>query len=125
MERITHPLILDTPSRVVDHANLDACSDCLMFIANGEVPDDNPDNWDPARIDSEWGEVSERTAKFHGASPNQLRWEIVCGGEHENEFGEGLGFSWSSCDCCGSTLGGDRHALTALLVRVRGNNEGS
>lgn len=25
---------------------------------------------------------------------------------------ERLGFSWSSCDGCGSPLGGDRHAMT-------------
>lgn len=101
---------------VIDHINLDACSDCLIFIANGEVPDDNPDNWDPARIDNEWSEVAEHTAKFHGASPNQLRWDIVCGGEHEDEHGDSH-FSWQSCDCCGTNLGGNRYALTALLVR--------
>ncbi len=102
---------------VVDHVNLEACSDCLVFIANGDVPDENLDNWDPANIDNEWGDVSECTAEFHGASPNQLRWDIVCGGEHENEHGEGLGFSRDWCDCCGSSLGGSRYALTALLVR--------
>ena len=102
---------------VIDHSNLFACSDCLMFIANGDVPDENLDNWKPENIDTQWGEVSEHTAKFYGASPNQLRWDIICGGEHENENGDDLGFSWSSCDCCGSSLGGSRHALTALLVR--------
>ena len=81
------------------------------------LPNENLDNWDPANIDNEWGDVSECTAEFHGASPNQLRWDIVCGGEHENEHGEGLGFSRDWCDCCGSSLGGSRYALTALLVR--------
>ena len=100
---------------VIDHANLDACSDCLLFIANGDEPEG--DDTLPSRIGSEWGEVSERTAKFFSASPNQLRWEIVVGGEHESEDGDDLGFSWRPCDCCGSRLGGSRHALTALLVR--------
>lgn len=29
--------------------------------------------------------------------------------DHERELAEEPSFSWSSCDCCGSTLGGDRH----------------
>lgn len=31
-------------------------------------------------------------------------YHLVCGNEE-------LGFSWSACECCGSSLGGDRHEL--------------
>ncbi len=103
--------------KIIDHCNLDACGDCLFLVANGDTPEGDTGQLAEA-IDAEWGQVSDRNAKFHGAAPNQLRWDLVCGGEHENPEGDDLGFSWSSCDCCGSTLGGSRHALTALLVRV-------
>ena len=29
--------------------------------------------------------------------------------DRDRELAEEPGFSWSSCDCCGSSLGGDRH----------------
>lgn len=29
--------------------------------------------------------------------------------DHDRELAEEPSFSWSACDCCGSTLGGNRH----------------
>ena len=65
------------------------CPDCLIFIANGDLPDDEAD---AARVlvGVEWLQREGGT--------------LVCG---EDESGEGLGFSWSSCDCCDG-LAGDR-----------------
>lgn len=30
--------------------------------------------------------------------------------------GEHAGFSWHACECCGSTLGGDRYAWSGILL---------
>ena len=35
--------------------------------------------------------------------------------ECERESAEEASFSWSACDCCGSTLGGDRHPAHGWL----------
>lgn len=67
---------------------LSVCVDCAMLIANGETPPDNPefdllDEWDG--------------------------WVVVLNCPEDCEGG----FSWSRCDGCGSTLGGDRHPAVA------------
>tara|TARA_R100000664_G_scaffold1793_2_gene4687 strand:- start:4130 stop:4462 length:333 start_codon:yes stop_codon:yes gene_type:complete len=103
-------------SAIIDTISLSACSDCLLFVANGDEPEG--DDTLPARIESEWT-VSDYTCDRHAAVHGSLWWEIVCGGEHESEADEdgSLGFSWRHCECCGSTLGGDRYPLTAILRR--------
>ena len=93
------------------------CIDCLMILANGE---DNP----------EWSE-----AEAHQHHENMARQcgdlEVTLGlmasehdtpcGSFDSPEGDFLGgecsceqreFSWSSCDTCGSTLGGSRDAVT-------------
>lgn len=34
-------------------------------------------------------------------------------------IGNDLGFTWQSCDCCGSTLGGDKHELFIMPCLYR------
>ena len=104
-------------SAIIDTMNLSACTDCLLFVANGDEPEN--DDTLPARIESEWT-VSNDTCDHYGAVHGSLWWDIVYGGEHESEADEhsgSLGFSWRRCECCGSTLGGDRYPLTAILLR--------
>ena len=104
-------------SDIIDTTPIEACSDCLMLIANGDEPEG--DDTLPARIESQWT-VSTQTCDFFGAVHGSLWWDIVYGGEHESEADEhsgSLGFSWRRCECCGSTLGGDRYPLTAILRR--------
>jgi hypothetical protein len=73
---------------------LSACVDCLMLVANGDVPDDRPE------LDSE-------IDAYLQLKPNQ---HLVCsGGDSEDDE-----FSWSRCECCGSSLGGSRHQLAVL-----------
>lgn len=67
------------------------CVDCGMFIANGDLPEDE-----------------EASAAILAAMERDAPAEWVSG-DREDEC-----FSRSSCDCCGSTLGGAR--MSAALV---------
>lgn len=68
------------------------CVDCAMFAANGELPD--PEYRDPDEFVQSFNHYTEGM--------------ILVIGDGETHF------SWSSCDTCGSTLGGDR--FDAVLV---------
>ena len=102
---------------IIETYTLSGCADCHIFIANGDQPED--DDTLPARIDAEWS-VSDETCDQYGAARGSLWFDIVNGGEHEDEaaaFSGSLGFSWRPCECCGSHLGGERYPLTAILRR--------
>ena len=84
----------------VTHADLAVCGDCLSLLANGTVSDDldgAADEAHAARMDAQWPDV-----------------EITLGSVEPTD-NDGLGFSWSACQGCGSTLGGDRYAATAWV----------
>jgi len=72
---------------------LSVCVDCAIFIANGELPDD-----DAAAAAVVEGVERELPAQ----------WVMACGEDCEG------GFAWTPCDCCGSTLGGERHPAALL-----------
>jgi hypothetical protein len=42
--------------------------------------------------------------------------------EHDRELSEQPGFSWSSCEACGSNLGGDRHPAHGFIRRDEGRD---
>lgn len=71
------------------------CVDCLMLMANGTMGDvtETEEADHVAAMDHEW--------------PMADGWQLVPGSEE-------LGFSWSGCEGCGSTLGGDRHEAVAM-----------
>lgn len=71
---------------------LNACVDCLVFLANGEEPPERPNL--RAEIEKAWPFT---------------KWvlEPACDEESEGWF------SWSPCDVCGSALGGERHVVVA------------
>ncbi len=75
-----------------DTIDVTMCVTCLVWLANG---DGDPD----------WSEVEEREFVDRLAS----RWD----GWMVVPVGDEVEFSWSSCDVCGSTLGGDRVAGVA------------
>ena len=85
------------------------CSDCLIWIANGDL----------SGIESE-----EDVARIRDADGESATGYWVPGGDCEEHddgaeccpYGgcETLEFSWSSCDRCGSDLGGSRHAASIL-----------
>lgn len=70
-----------------------ACTDCVLFLANGDLP---------GHLDDE-GMVAEWVAK------------VADSGFGQGHIGEDLGFSWHGCDVCGSTLGGDSHRVFTLV----------
>jgi hypothetical protein len=75
---------------------ISACVDCLLFVANGDVPEH--DEALPERIRARLGDGASR---------------LVCAGGDD----DGTEFSWSPCECCGSRLGGMRHALAIIAPR--------
>lgn len=68
--------------------DLAVCTDCVQIIANGEISDgtDTGDQVAAAQV-VKWGDLAAH---------------MVLGDTDEPWF------SWSSCDGCGSPLGGDR-----------------
>lgn len=79
--------------------SLDICSDCLLDLANGECGNEEQHgclNVDQRGVPVDWPDWTGYNVA------------IDCCGEDDCGY-----FSWSSCDYCGSTLGGDRHRATA------------
>ena len=66
----------------------EVCQDCIMFIANGDEPIDNPDGWSPPK--GEW---------LSGDSDSE------CNSE----------FSRAECDACGTTMAGSRHHAILII----------
>lgn len=102
---------------------LNICTDCLMMLANGDVGDRGDIGQVPAYLqseddahlynlpgdDQEHNANSRHAARMNAHWPGEDGWELSpnCHQECDGEF------SWSSCDGCGSTLGGDRHPAVA------------
>jgi len=80
-------------SETITTTDLEVCVDCIMLLANGETGDEQETAAHAAKINALWGDTQLVPA---------------C-----DEDCEGW-FSWSSCDGCGSTLGGDRHKAAAI-----------
>lgn len=81
---------------------LEVCVDCLFLLANGEVTDENGNDITEAhaaKVSAIWGDTEITLGRI---AP-----------EGENDDEDHSWFSWQSCDCCGSTLGGDREYATA------------
>lgn len=66
---------------------LEVCEDCLLYLANDELPPDSDTERDKAIVDG--------VHNLH----------------HPAVDGHCLGFSYSRCDCCRSPLGGDRYLV--------------
>lgn len=74
------------------------CVDCVALLANGEVTDGEGNDIAD--------ELEQHIRDMWGDTEITLGWD-------END-GEPW-FSWSACDCCGSTLGGNREYAAAWL----------
>ena len=84
-----------------------ACYDCYAFMVNGELPED----------DQCAGVVRDAVASLPSYSPGRVHGVDGCGRDHGDDHDElteceSITFSWSSCDCCRSHLGGYRFAFT-------------
>lgn len=77
-----------------DTTELAVCTVCICLLANGEY-DDGTDAAETAEagVARIWGEDAK----------------------HLTYGGDDLGFSWSSCDGCGDTHGGDRFRASAMI----------
>lgn len=82
------------------------CVDCMLVHANGECgeePDCEPWN----RLENGFTVTMGLSAEEHADTC-----EVKLTGEHDHECDcETRNFSWSSCEGCGSSLGGERHAF--------------
>lgn len=67
---------------------VEGCTDCILFLANGDIPEERPDL--PDDIAALW-------EGYHLAP---------AGGEDSEPY-----FSWSPCEVCGSRLGGNREPV--------------
>lgn len=89
-----------------------ACIDCTVLLANGDTPGD----WDEDRTDA-WVEEIERRCHGYLVTLGRVTGHLDCEHEDWNDEDhayrcERLDFTWSSCDVCGSRLGGERNAVT-------------
>ena len=103
--------------------NIEICTDCLLFIANGELPEEsNPNEWSPDDVDQVWpggegwhislGHYLTVYPNWHDKAGQPYDYE-----EHnEDDFPPSdpePSFSRAPCGACDSHLGGDRHAACA------------
>jgi hypothetical protein len=97
------------PNGFTDHGTIWVCACCMLVHANGECADDchsaepwsqlpTADGWDAAMGTGEHSEYCTPEDREEG-----------CDCDHTS-------FSWSACDGCGSSLGGDRYAFTLRRV---------
>ena len=71
------------------------CTDCAMFVANGEPPLRDPETG------LDWSQAEEEAWVQEWANENRgIIWSL---GDDEDDF------SWRACDLCGTALGGARH----------------
>jgi hypothetical protein len=106
-----------------DYHDLRICVDCLVYLANGEVPDNDDVEWKPEDIDKVWPNTfispghSFQTMKINIAFWPDCdvsawkNWDDIP--EDLREIYEEGSFSSLPCDACHSNLGGDRFPATA------------
>lgn len=78
---------------VYDTIDLWVCSDCALYVANGELPYLDSDA--QAIIDGEREWLDKGYHLYYGSQPS----EESC---------------VATCDCCGSKLAGNRHHIIAM-----------
>lgn len=78
----------------MDNVDLSACWECVLFVANGDLPENDVD---ADRIEA-----------------GVIRWHSL--GYHLAVGDEDYGFSWRHCDVCKSHLGGGRHEMFAMPI---------
>ena len=107
--------------------SLDICSNCLFLLANGDSPEECDDrHHDHAQCKPDEG-CSAVGRSIEAQWPSTDGWNLMasCSDEECTETAEASGvdhycsaeegfFSHSSCDSCGSWLGGSRYHGTAM-----------
>jgi hypothetical protein len=86
------------------------CTDCLSVLANGEC------EYPSQTAADAHGEGMTRMLGDHEVT---LGWPFTAQDQEDWDAGieidDQLGFSWRSCDGCGSPLGGDRFKATIWI----------
>lgn len=110
-----------------DSTTLSVCVDCVYFNAYGRLDDTTMAN-DPNAAEKHKAKIAAagwpygtdftpgcgRECPDHGipAYDSEQEWEDAQESDEPEPW-----FSWSSCDQCGSTLGGDREHATAWTYK--------
>lgn len=88
------------------------CQCCILCHANGECCTEDHVHEPLGAIDAKDGLAMGLAAEEHSEEC-----DVYKTGSHPVDYEcdcEHFGFSWSSCDGCGSPLGGDRYAMTVF-----------
>lgn len=97
---------------------LSACVDCIAFDANGDIPEERPNIADDIRdhlgLKPDEYLVSASGLDESGKWYRNSKGRIVNPEHPEYEMYCEDWFAWSACECCGSTLGGNRNRLAVL-----------
>lgn len=94
-------------------SEISVCIDCMFVHANGEYPGDPADR--PADAPEAWALWGFGYHVTMGGTHTEN-----CDAQEDNDVEcdcENLGFSWQSCEGCGSNLGGDRYRFTTWRIR--------
>mgnify|MGYP000745862863 FL=1 len=108
--------------------NIDVCTDCLLYLANGDLPEDGDGDWKPEDLNVQWpvkdyhlslGHYLTVYPEWHEKAGEPYNYE-----DHQEEdyppSDPEPSFSSGACGACGSHLGGDRHA--ACATKIEGKN---
>lgn len=87
---------------------MSACVDCLLLIANGEIPDERPDLVDV--VTQRWGGFWLALGCPETCCPRDDD------GGKQPWFSWSGWFSWEPCGVCGSPLGGEREHVTPFKI---------
>ena len=100
---------------MADTCTIWVCIDCILHLANGECGschEDHPDSEPLSKVEEDyitlgmaWEQHDSSCVYSRLDGPNIAALESLCDCETQS-------FSWSQCQGCGSTLGGERHAAT-------------
>lgn len=95
--------------------SIDVCVDCLVVLA-GDPADDPTGEAVKAgeRMTQIWGDKEITPGRLTDDCQHDL--DDTDDDAIHRDYCEALGFSYSSCEGCGSSLGGDRYAATVWLV---------
>lgn len=105
-----------------DSCTIWVCVDCIMHHANGECgschTDEGHDREPLGLVDKPMSGYDTVTAGMLNERHDESCLRFIRAGMRNGVPGdyecdcETMTFSWSSCEGCGSTLGGERHAMT-------------
>lgn len=104
---------------VYDIANVRVCQTCVIAFENGDTSGLTPEDYDKWAIGVERENLLSNGWEWSGVqcdSVNEYGDNCDCDGDNPDHPREGW-FSWSWCECCGDTDGGQRFNV-AIMRRI-------